>query len=94
MLGQHRVLGTAAQRLRAGTQGSRTNVRFDDDTMSLVLDYRVGDGPWKRLRPDQAAEVVGRQGPKVGIEDTTAEDFESLLQPVTGANRVELGRKE
>ena len=43
LLGQHRVLSTAGQELRAGVQGTRTNIKFDDENLRLVLDYR-GNG--------------------------------------------------
>jgi hypothetical protein len=91
LLGQHRVLSSAAMELRKGKPGSRTSVKFDDDNLRLVLDYKVGDGPWKRLLPEQAAAVGDRARP-IGLQETSADDFRSLLGPATGANTESLGR--
>jgi hypothetical protein len=91
LLGQHRVLNAAGQELRSGRQGCRTNVKFDDEAQRLVLDYRLQDGQWKRLCPDQASAVVGREGRRMGIEETSADDFRDLLTPLSGSNSTPLG---
>ena len=90
LLGQHRVLGAAGQALRSGRSGTRTNIKFYDSLLRLVLDYKVQDGDWQRLCPDQAAQAVNtpRNGP---IKETTAADFKNLLGPATGANATGLG---
>jgi hypothetical protein len=88
LLSQHRILSSVAHKLRQANQGSRTNIKFQDGEMTLVLDYRVGnDGQWKRLYPEQAAEVAQRQGTSVGTTRATAREFEELLTPrLTGGN--------
>jgi hypothetical protein len=53
MMGQHQVLNSLGQNLRTGNQGTRTNVRFDDEELRLVLDYKVqGSDVWKRVLPE------------------------------------------
>jgi hypothetical protein len=90
LLGQHRVLGSAGQELRSGRSGTRTNIKFDDSNLRLVLDYRVPNGEWMRLCPDQAAEAISQ--PEGGsIKETTATAFKQLLRPATGANATGLG---
>jgi hypothetical protein len=91
LLGQHRVLNAAGQELRSGRPGCRTSIKFDDDGMRMVLDYRIKDGPWKRLCPDQAAAAVGKEGRRLGIEETSAEEFKDLLTPLSGSNATPLG---
>ena len=91
LLGQHRVLNTAGQELRRGRPGCRTTIKFDDDNLRLVLDYRLQDEQWKRLGPDQAAAAVGKEGRRLNIEETSAEAFMGLLEPLSGANATPLG---
>ena len=92
LLGQHRVLGTAAQSLRAANKGCRTNIRFDDDQRRMVLDYKLDGEPWGRLAPDQAAQVVSqRRGGAPSMAETSAEAFGALLGPTTGSNSTPLG---
>jgi hypothetical protein len=89
LLSQHRMLSSAAQSLRKAREGCKTNLRFDDDTMKLVLDYKVKDSPWARLRPEQARGVVAPAD--IGIQETSTEDFSKLLEnPSTGANSIPL----
>ena len=46
LLAQHRLLSQAAQNLRKSKTGTRTNIKFDDNTMDMVLDYRLDGGQW------------------------------------------------
>ena len=41
LLSQHRVLSAAGQRLRTAYKGCKTNLRFEDENLELVLDYKV-----------------------------------------------------
>ena len=85
LLGQHRALTKAAANLRKAKPRTRTYVKFEDDTLSLVMDYRLEGGTWHRLRPDQAKQAVPDAAPRK-IDEVSAEQFESLLNPATGAN--------
>ena len=44
LLSQHRLLSLAAQRLGQANKNSHTNIKFDDDSLCLVLDYKVANG--------------------------------------------------
>jgi hypothetical protein len=91
LLGQHRVLSKAGQELRSSNQGCRTNIRFDEETMKLVLDFKTqGADAWKRVRVEQASAVVGQKSGS-GIQETSEEDLRELLEPLSGANKTPLG---
>jgi hypothetical protein len=93
LLSQHRLLSSAAQKLRQSSQGSRTNVRFDDDNLGLVLDYRTKqDLNWKRLYPEEARQVGQMQDQSVATSRATAEECSQLLTAPTGANALPIGQ--
>ena len=96
LLGQHRLLGQAGQQLRSKNQGCRTNIKFEDDGQRLVLDFKLKEGEWRRLCPDQAADAISSRGELPGIKETSSEDFASLLQPsgvATGGNAEAMGSR-
>ena len=76
----------------------KRNIKLDDESMGVVLDFSEGEGcPWKRIRPDQVRTTVGanpsiRRGP----EEISASDIGNLVLtgdagPLTGANSQPLG---
>jgi hypothetical protein len=74
-------LSEAGSKFRQSNVGGRTNLKFDDEKMQLALDYRAKDGDWKRLRPEQAREVLAT---KISdTRDVTAEEFASTLTNYT-----------
>ena len=85
LLGQHRTLNRAAADLRKAKPGTKTYVKFEDESQSLVMDYRLEGGGWHRLRPEQAREALPTAAPQQ-IAEVSAQDFEALLGPATGAN--------
>jgi hypothetical protein len=88
LLGQHRILSKAGADLRKTRPGSRTHIKFDDEALSIVMDYKLKDGDWMRLRPDQAKLAIPASAPKE-IKETSSQEFEQLLTPstpATGAN--------
>ena len=87
LLSQHRLLSEAGQKFRQSNAGGRTNLRFDDEKMQLVLDFKGKDGVWKRLRPEQAREVLATAVRE--SQDSTSEEFASLL-----GNFAPLGSRE
>jgi hypothetical protein len=89
LLGQHRTLNRAALKLREAKPGTKTYVKFEDDSMSLVLDYRLQNGTWSRIRPEQAKQAIPASAP-APISEATAEEFSDLLSPATGANTTPL----
>jgi hypothetical protein len=92
LLGQHRVLSQAGQELRTSNKGCRTNVRFEEESLGLVLYYRTQNSDtWKRVTPERAAAVVGKAVNR-SIEEASEEDLRQLLGPATGANKTALGQ--
>ena len=89
LLGQHRALSNAAKSLRKSRPGTKTYVKFDDEELSLVMDYRLAGGSWTRLRPDQAKTAVPPE-PEAALKEVSAEEFSSLLSPASGANATPL----
>ena len=85
LLSLHRVLGAAAQKLRA-VHTCKTNIKFEDETRELVLDYKIGDKPWARLKGDEARKISAAATNV--LKETSSEDFQKLLEktPLTGAN--------
>ena len=71
------------------------NVKFDDEVMKLVLDYRLKNSlSWARLRPEQARGVVSPA--EGGMVETTTEEFTQLLAPegpATGANAAAIEKR-
>ena len=91
MLKQHRTLSAAACKLRLTNQWAKTNIKFEDEDLSLVLDYRIGDNPWKRLKYEQAKEALPKTA-EVGLQEATATEFAQLIdKPSTVAHAVPLG---
>ena len=89
-MGQHRLLSAAGQELRSGRQGCRTTVKFDDERMRMVLDYKIGENPWKRLCAEEASQAISKGPGQTSIQETSAEDFRGLLRPASGANAITL----
>ena len=52
--GAMRALQSLSYEIRTRHAGSRRNILFDDEAMDLVLDFSVGDGPWRRVSSEQA----------------------------------------
>ena len=99
LLSQHRVLSSAGQRLRSAYKGCRTNLRFEDETQELVLDYKLQDKQWSRLRHEEARKLNPQT--VASVQDTSSEDFARLLDQAprsapsgakaTGANAQPIG---
>ena len=69
----------------------KRNVKMDDANLGLVLDFCVGGGSWKRVRPEEARKAKLNQ-PAVGAtKEVVSEKLEELLDRgnlATGANQV------
>ena len=67
----------------------RRNVKMDDSNLGLVLDFCIGDGDWKRIRPDEARKAKLNQNDRSGVEEVGSKDLDELLgriSPASGAN--------
>ena len=89
LLGHHRTLSKAGLSLRQEKPGMKTYVRFEDETMSLILDYKLVCRSWSRLRVDQVKEAIpaAAQAP---IGEVSAQEFSELLSPASGATATPL----
>ena len=53
-----RALESMSYMMKQSNPQLKRNVKFDDEVMDLVMDIRTSpDGPWRKLRPDQAMEA-------------------------------------
>ena len=64
-----RVLETTAFKLRKKTPGTKTNIRFRDADMSLVLDFKSPDAEWRTVTSDCAGSI--RTGGKDLVDNLT-----------------------
>ena len=86
LLSQHRLLSVAGQRLRESRMNCHTNIKFNDEEMDLVLDYRLDGETWRRLRGGEAREVLKDvQGGRVS--ETAANEFAKLIENVPARSR-------
>ena len=60
----------------------KRNIKFDEDELNLFMDLQLKkDGPWSRVRPDQARKAAEsrRRRPSGGPPDLREDDLVSLL---------------
>jgi hypothetical protein len=92
LLGPHRILARAGQKIRQASKGCKTNLKYDDEAMGLVLDLKPEGGDWTRLRPESAKEAM-QDLPT--LRETTPTELATLLggrSLTTGANALNLGQ--
>ena len=61
----------------------RRNVKFDEGDLGLFMDIQVRkDGPWKRVKPDQAraANQKAGAGAAAGPDTLDADDLSAMLE--------------
>ena len=46
-----RVLESTAFRIRKTNPGAKTNVKFHDESLGLVLDFKTRDSDWRSIKP-------------------------------------------
>ena len=57
-----KVLENTAFKIRKKNPGSKTNVKFSDELMGLVLDFKTNDSDWRTISPECARAVKGDGG--------------------------------
>ena len=61
----------------------KQSIKFDDDNLNLVADFRVGDGkPWQRITPQEAKIAranIPQAAPASGPAHVSAVDVSSLM---------------
>ena len=80
-----RALNQAGYKLKQKHPQCRRNIKFDDETCNIVMEFRTEEGAaWKRLLPDQARQLGGASA----IENVSAADMTSLLGENADAESV------
>ena len=70
-----KALETTAYRIRTKNRGAKTNIKYDDVKMGLVLDFRVGEGDWLTVDAEKARRVgVGSSG-RTDIDEDALSEF-------------------
>ena len=64
-----KALETTAYRIRRKNVGARTNIKYDDIAMGLVLDFRVGEGDWLTVDPTRARGVGAASAGRVDLDE-------------------------
>ena len=73
-----RILMNLAYDLKQRHTELRRNIKFDEDDLSMYMDVQFKkDGPWRRIKPEQAKELTGRR--RRGPEQIDAEELRSLV---------------
>lgn len=76
LMNNFRALNSACYKLKQKFPACKRNIKFDDETCDLVLDFRTSEmDRWRSLRPDQARAMGGTSR----SEDMTAADMGALL---------------
>ena len=81
-----RALMNLAYNLKKKNPGLKCNVKFDEDNYGLFMDVQiVKDGPWRRVKPDQARQAAGKM-----ITNGPTEMDASELTGLLGEDEVDL----
>ena len=91
LMSNFKALNRASYRLKQKFSACKRNVRYDDERLDLVLDFKPSEKSGrKRLRPDQAREMNKSEGE---AEEMSAVDVSEMLEAsdneddtLTGAN--------
>ena len=76
LMNNFRALNQAGYRLKKKHPNCRRNVKFDDETCDVIMEFRIDEeSSWKWLRPDQARQLGGGDNRR----DVTAADLAELL---------------
>ena len=51
------VLQNLSYKLKMANNAVKRSIKFDDDSLGLMLDMQVPGQDWSRIRPDQAREA-------------------------------------
>lgn len=56
--GSHRQLQSLAFNMKTKKPSMRRNIRFNDNTMDLSMDFSFDGNSWKTVEPTEAAEAM------------------------------------
>ena len=83
MQGTLKALESVSYNLKKKKPNMRRNIKFDDSTMSLVLDFNtdplaVGSA-WRRVTPEQALQLKQKLGNQNQTSDISNKELEDML---------------
>ena len=77
LMANFKALNTASFKLKQKHSSCKRNIKYDDETLDLVLDFKLDeDANWKKLRPSQARQMLKNEGVS---EEVTASDMSNIL---------------
>ena len=83
MQGSLKALESVSYNLKKKKPNMRRNIKFDDATMSLVLDFNTDPlavgSVWRRVTPEQALQMKGKFGSQGQTSDISNKELEDLL---------------
>ena len=78
LMANFKALSTASYKLKQKFPGCKRNIKYDDEHLDLILDFKTADNDrWKRLRPEQARELQKAGGE--AAEEMSTSDMSELL---------------
>ena len=77
---QHRMLQALAFDMKKKTPALKRNIRLNDDTQGLTMDFSTNGQDWRTVQPEEAATAMTRRTPR--SDSITAVELEDLLVPV------------
>ena len=77
LMNNFKALEAASYRLKLKHENLKRIIKYDDEMMDLVLDFKIGAEAWRRLKPCQARELQKSDG---GVEEVSAADMTDLLK--------------
>ena len=78
LMANFKALSSASYRLKLKYKNCKRNIKYDDETCDLVLDFKTGeDCPWKKLRPAQARQLLKEEGGSA--EEVSTSDMSDIL---------------
>ena len=82
LMANFKALSSASYQLKQKFPQCKRNMKYDDESTDLVLDFKTGqDQPWRKLRPAQA-KGIGR-GTSSHVEEMSTDDMTELLEEGT-----------
>ena len=86
LMANFKALNSASYRLKKSFKECKRNIKFDDETSDLVLDFKTGEeSGWKKIRPAQAREFLKEEGE--AMEELSATDLTDLFEQAGGETR-------
>ena len=78
LMSNFKALSSASYKMKKKFPTCKRNLRYDDDELNLVLDFKsTPDSHWKRIKPEQAKIIMETEG---RTEEMSASDLSEMLE--------------